>query len=144
MSHPNPWPALAEQAASLLVVSRYRVPTAERQQFLERARTALATLAQRPGFMCASIGQATDEQDLFCLRTEWEGVGAYRRALSDYEVKLNVVPLLSTAVDESSAFEVVRHWTVDGETSAVSGLAADSGEVGLGWAAGPHVPPVSS
>jgi hypothetical protein len=144
VSHHSPWPALDEQAASLLVISRYRVAPVAREDFVERARAALATLAQQPGFVCASIGQATDEQDLFCLRTEWDGVGAYRRALSNFDVKLTAVPLLSTAVDESSAFEVVRHWTIDGETAAPSGLAADSGEVGLGRAAGPHVPPVSS
>lgn len=144
VSHPSPWPALSDQSASLLVVSRYRVGAAEREDFLERARTAIGTLARQPGFTCASLAQATDELDLFCIRTEWIGVGAYRRALSNYDVKVDAVPLLSTAVDESSAFEVVRHWTDQGETSAVSGLAADAGDVGLGAASAAHVPPVSS
>jgi hypothetical protein len=34
-------------------------------------------------------------------------VGAYRRALSSYEVKMTVVPLLSRALDEPSAFEII-------------------------------------
>ncbi len=42
------------------------------------------------------------------LTTQWEHVGAYRRALSAYEVKLHAVPLLSRAIDEPSAFEVVE------------------------------------
>jgi hypothetical protein len=41
------------------------------------------------------------------LTTEWENVGAYRRALSSYEVKVGAVALLSTAIDEPSAYEVV-------------------------------------
>ena len=43
----------------------------------------------------------------------WEDVGAYRRALSSYDVKVTAVPLLSRAVDEPSAYEVVRPGTRD-------------------------------
>ena len=46
------------------------------------------------------------------LTTQWEHVGAYRRALSAYDVKLGAVPLLSRALDEPSAFEVVEPETV--------------------------------
>lgn len=144
MTDSSPWPAFADEGAVLLVVSRYRVPDAVREQFLADADRAVASLAAQPGLVCASIGQSTDEAELFVIRTEWAGVGAYRRALSSYDVKLNAVPLLSTAVDESSAFEVVRHWTPEGRTTAASGLAADAGAVGLGNAASAHVPPVSS
>ena len=42
------------------------------------------------------------------LATTWEHVGAYRRALSAYDVKLHAVPLLSRALDEPSAYEVVE------------------------------------
>jgi hypothetical protein len=42
------------------------------------------------------------------LTTTWEHVGAYRRALSSYDVKLNAVPLLSRALDEPSAYELVE------------------------------------
>ena len=42
------------------------------------------------------------------LVTTWEHVGAYRRALSSYDVKLHAVPLLSRAIDEPSAYEAGR------------------------------------
>ncbi len=42
------------------------------------------------------------------LTTEWEGPGAYRRALSSYDVKLTAVPTLSRALDEPSAYEPVE------------------------------------
>ncbi|HSS66940.1 MAG TPA: antibiotic biosynthesis monooxygenase, partial [Nocardioidaceae bacterium] len=48
-----------------------------------------------------------DEPSLWLLTTEWRDVGSYRRALSSYEVKAQVVPLLSRAIDEPSAFEVL-------------------------------------
>ena len=45
------------------------------------------------------------------LTTEWEGPGAYRRALSAYDVKLTAVPTLSRALDEPSAYERVEPGT---------------------------------
>ena len=44
--------------------------------------------------------------------TTWENVGAYRRALSSYDVKLRAVALLGRAIEEPSAFEVVEPDTV--------------------------------
>lgn len=93
---------------SVLVVSRFRVPVDEAGEFrpgLERAHEALA---ERPGFLAGWIGRNLDDQTLWTLVTTWENVGAYRRALSSYDVKLHAVPLLSRAIDEPSAFEVVE------------------------------------
>ncbi len=39
-------------------------------------------------------------------------MGAYRRALSTYDVKLAAVPTLSQALDEPSAYEVVEPGSV--------------------------------
>ena len=131
-------------SAALLVVSRFRVPAPERAAFLAAVETAMDTLAAQAGCRGISLGQSTDEGDLLVLRSEWDGVGAYRRALSAFDVKVHAVPLLSTAIDEPSAYEVVRHVDADGVHEAVSGLAADAGEVGLGSASAASVPPVTS
>ena len=131
-------------SAALVVVSRFRVPPEQRLTFLGAAETALATLGDQPGCRAVSLGQSTDEADLLLVRSEWDGIGAYRRALSAFDVKVHTVPLLSQALDEPSAFEVVWHRDPTGTTTAVSGLAADAGEVGLGSAAAASVPPVSS
>ena len=96
----------------MLVVNRFRVPEADTPTFradLERAR---AVLAERPGYLSGTIGRNLDDPTLWVLTTRWEHVGAYRRALSAYDVKLGAVPLLSRAVDEPSAFEVVEPETV--------------------------------
>ena len=96
----------------MLVVLRFEVGAAEEAGFLAEARTALAVLAERPGWRSTRIGRATDDPTSWVVTTEWDSVGAYRRALSSYDVKVQAVPLLSRARDEPSAFEVLdaRAW----------------------------------
>jgi hypothetical protein len=60
------------------------------------------------GKLSIGIGRNLDDPTLWVLTTQWENVGAYRRALSSYDVKLHAVPLLSRAIDEPSAYEVVE------------------------------------
>lgn len=134
----------ATESAALLVVSRFRVAESDRTRFLDDAARALDALAVRPGCRAASLGQSTDEADLLVIRTEWEGVGAYRRALSDFDVKVHAIPLLSSAIDEPSAYELIRHHGTDAVTTAPSGLAADAGSVRLGEASSAIVPAVES
>ena len=96
----------------MLVVNRFQVPEAEGEKFrgdLERARR---TLAQRPGYVVGTIGRSVDDPALWLLQTQWADVGSYRRALSSYEVKMQAVPLLSRALDEPSAYELVEPGTV--------------------------------
>jgi len=128
----------------LLVISRFRVLQEQAAGFAEDARVALATLAQSVGFIDGAIGQSTDESDLRLLTTRWSDVGSYRRALSRFEVKISAVPLLSTAIDESSAFEAVHVISGGQMHSAVSGRAADADVIGLGSASSPQVPPVQA
>lgn len=123
----------------MLVVTRHHVPTGERAAFLLHARDALAALADQPGYLSGCIAQSTDDADLFALETRWSDVGAYRRALSSFDVKMRAVQLLATAVDEPSAFEVVVQRTPDGETVEQSGLADDARDVSLGSASAAEV-----
>ena len=92
----------------MLVVSRFRVPPPEADAFRADLERAHAALADRPGYTGGRIGRNVDEPDLWVLTTTWEHVGAYRRALSAYDVKLHAVPVLSRAVDEPSAYELVE------------------------------------
>jgi hypothetical protein len=68
---------------------------------------ALDELSRCPGFVDGTLGRALDDEGLWVLETRWESVGSYRRALSSYQIKLLVVPILSKAVDEPSAYEIV-------------------------------------
>ena len=123
----------------VLVVTRFDVPEGESAGFLPRAQAALAAFAARPGYVRGRIGRAADDPTAWVLTTEWTGVGAYRRSLSSYDVKVDAAPLLSLGRDEPSAFEVLVS-SGDGDAAlGGSRLAADAGEVGVGEASGPAV-----
>lgn len=139
MSNPNPWSLADRPGAELIVITRHRVPANDRGSFLERAQVAVATLADQPGCIWSCIAQSTDDADEFVIQTRWPDVGTYRRALSAYDVKVHTIPLLSTAVDETSAYEVIVSRASGEQTFVRSGLADDARAVGLGEAAAPSV-----
>jgi hypothetical protein len=88
-------------------MSRYRVPELDAVEFRGRAEEALAALGAQAGFMRGHVGRNVDDPLLWTLSTEWINVGAYRRALSSYDVKNRAVPVMMHALDEPSAYEVL-------------------------------------
>lgn len=126
----------------VLVVTRFDVPEADSAAFLPKAQAALAAFAARPGYLRGRIGRAADDATQWVLTTEWVGVGAYRRSLSAYDVKVDAAPLLSLGRDEPSAFEVLHASDGDGATTGPSRRAADAAQVGVGEASGPAVRPL--
>ena len=91
----------------MLVVTRARVPEAEGDGFRTAAEDLLAVLSRSPGYRRGHLGQAADDRELWVVATEWDGVGAYRRALSSYDVKMSAPAVMAFAVPEPSAFVVV-------------------------------------
>lgn len=89
----------------MIVINRFRVDEGDAEAFRADLDLAVRTLAERPGFVGADSGRNVDDPTLWSLVTRWENVGAYRRALSAYDVKVSAVPLLSRAIDEPSAYE---------------------------------------
>lgn len=75
--------------------------------FEARAATALAALADRPGYLRGSLGRSTDDASAWVLLTEWQNIGSYRRALGNFEVKLHATPLLADALDVPGGFETL-------------------------------------
>jgi quinol monooxygenase YgiN len=123
----------------MLAVTRHRVSESHADDFHAAALRALETLAQRPGFVAGRVGRAADDPGLWVVTSEWEDVGSYRRALSAYEVKVDAIPLLSNAIDEPTAFEVLAAVDETGSRSSTTARAADAD------VAGPHdaTPPAS-
>lgn len=108
----------------MIVVTRYRVPQGE--AFAPRLREAMDALVARPGCLRANLGRAVDDPDLWLLETVWESVGAYRRALSNTEVKVRAVPVMCHAIDEPTAYEALVTWSpADGVAELPSALAVD-------------------
>jgi heme oxygenase (mycobilin-producing) len=108
----------------VLLVARFVVDDVE--PFLERAQAALAVLASRPGFESGRLTRALDDPRHWCLICEWDSVGAYRRALSAFEVRIAATPVLAEALDEPSAYEVLVAAQPGGEVvGSASDRAAD-------------------
>jgi quinol monooxygenase YgiN len=92
----------------VIVVQRFRVPAEQGDRFRADAEEALAVLTAQRGCLTGHLGRNVDDPALWVLQTTWEGPGAYRRALSAYEVKMRAWQLLGQALDEPSAYELVR------------------------------------
>lgn len=107
----------------MLVVTRFH---ATEHDFIERARAALDALRAQRGFVRGHVGRAADDPTWWVLVCEWENVGAYRRALSAFEVKLAATPLLGLARDEVSAYEVLIAADKAGVVESVSLRAEDA------------------
>lgn len=89
----------------MIVLSRFRVDNDDVPEFVGQARQAVDVLSVAPGFVSADVGRNLDEPALWTITTRWRNVGSYRRSLQGYEAKVAVVPLLSRAIDEPSAYE---------------------------------------
>jgi quinol monooxygenase YgiN len=88
----------------MIAIARFRAPTGQAAEFRAQLERALEVFTERDGFSYGDIGQNLDEPELWTLVTHWINVGSYRRALSSTQVKMEVVPLLATAIDEPGAY----------------------------------------
>lgn len=88
----------------MFAVTRLRVPEADEGGFAAAVHVLLTALAARPGFRDGELGRCTDDADLWALVTRWDGVGAYRRALSVAEVKIAGAPVWLYALDEPGVY----------------------------------------
>lgn len=95
----------------VLVVNRFRAD-ADPASLRAGLELVHGLLADKTGYVTGWVGRNVDEPDLWVLTTRWVNVGAYRRALSSYDVKLHGVPVLMLALDEPGAYEVVEPHTV--------------------------------
>ncbi|WP_083418234.1 antibiotic biosynthesis monooxygenase family protein [Pseudofrankia sp. BMG5.36] len=99
-------------AAPVLAIVRFRLPagsgeTAMAGEFAAGADRALTALGQADGYRAGRLARAVDDPDEWVLVTEWDGPGAWRRALGRFDVKIELTPLLVHAVDAPGAFEVL-------------------------------------
>lgn len=93
----------------MIVLTRFRVPEATSADFVTRAQAAIAVLRTKPGLESLDFGRNLDDSELWTLTTRWADVGSYRRALNGLESKMVVVPMLSEAIDEPSAYDDPDH-----------------------------------
>ena len=90
------------------MLTRFSVAPAEEASFRLALEEALAVLSEQRGYVEGAIGRNVDDPTLWVLQTRWDGPGAYRRALSAYDVKVRAWETLGRALDEPTAYEVVE------------------------------------
>lgn len=88
----------------MFAVTRFRTPAGSSAELTAAVDPLLDALRARPGFRDGAFGRAADEEGLYALVTTWDGVGAYRRALSAAEVKIAGAPVWLHAVDEPGVY----------------------------------------
>jgi hypothetical protein len=88
----------------MIAIARFQVPLAQVSQFRAQIERAHQVFSEREGYISGGFGQNLDDNQLWSLVTIWQNVGSYRRALSALPVKMEVVPLLATAIDEPGAY----------------------------------------
>ena len=96
--------SVTEEGVPVFAVTRMRVPAGDVAGFTAAAASLLDTLRLRHGFRDGELGRAADDPELFALHTSWDGVGAYRRALSAAEVKIAGAPVWARALDEPGVY----------------------------------------
>lgn len=89
----------------MLAITRFRPQDAN--ELIQQAAHLLPLLRQCEGALEASLLQAVDEPDIFALVTRWEAAGHYRHALGRVDVRMLLLPMSLTAIDEPGAFEAV-------------------------------------
>jgi heme oxygenase (mycobilin-producing) len=91
----------------MIAITHFATDSKAAPDFADRAQGALAALAARPGYLRGTLARSTDDPYAWLLLTEWSNVGSYRRALGNYDVKLNATPLLGEARDLPTGFEAL-------------------------------------
>lgn len=92
----------------MIVINRFRSAGADEAALRGRLEEALAVLSAQRGYVDGHVARNVDDPGLWLLQTTWAGPGAYRRALSAYDVKVTAWALLGEAIDEPSAYEILR------------------------------------
>jgi hypothetical protein len=86
-----------------LAISRFQVP-GDPSGFALQARAVVDQFAASAGSLGAELVQNLDEPELWAIVSRWADVGSYRRAFNGTAAKLVLIPLLSLAIDEPSAY----------------------------------------
>ena len=89
----------------MLAIARFSIPFGVAEDFRVELEGVMNVLAQAVGYVDGQVGQNLDDPTLWVLTTTWENVGSYRRALSSTRAKLEAIPVLARAIDESGAYE---------------------------------------
>lgn len=113
----------------MLLISHFAVDPAETENFVTRAHRALGLLTAQRGCLDAQLGRSPDDVTRWVLVVRFDSVVAYRRALSPFEIREHVIPLLSEALtSEPGGYEVLAAAHGGAVTGHGSLLTTDAGD----------------
>lgn len=95
-------------AGAITVVTRFIVPDETPEftaGFIANGVRLRAAFEARPGHVRTTLARALEDPTRWVLVSEWTGVGAWRRALSAYDVRIEVMPLMALAENEPAVYE---------------------------------------
>lgn len=119
--------SLLEPVTPISVVSTLRNSGSQSADasIIDDLRVCISILSAMPGCVGAELGRSMDSEIDFVFITRWQSVGHYRKALSNFQVKAEVIPVLSRYMVDSITAELME---VSGQTagSFSSALAPDA------------------
>ncbi len=92
----------------ITVVTRFIVPDetpGRSAEFVANAARLRDAFAARPGHIRTTLARSLEDDTRWVLVSEWDGVGAWRRSLSAYDVRVEVMPLMAHAENEPAVYE---------------------------------------
>jgi quinol monooxygenase YgiN len=101
----------------MIVVTEHRAG----DDFLAPAHDLLEVLAAADGFIAGQVGRSPDEPDVWIISTRWRDVGSMRRGFGSFDAKVAAAPVMLTAADRVSAYEVL----VEATPGDVAGRRSD-------------------
>lgn len=87
----------------MIVVTEHRAG----DEFLEPAGALIEVLAAAEGFISGQVGRSPDEPDIWIVSTRWRDVGSMRRGFGSFDAKVAAAPVMLSASDRVSAYEVL-------------------------------------
>ncbi len=100
----------------MIVVTEHRAG----DEFLDLGRALLDALSRAEGFLSGDVGRSPDEPGVWIVSTSWRDVGSMRRGFGGFDAKVAAAPVMMSAVDRVSAFEVLLHADGDGVVTRAS------------------------
>lgn len=88
----------------MIAISRFAVAPSSAATFRADAEVAVAQFSASAGCLRAELVRNLDDPTLWAIVTSWAQVGDYRRAFNGTPAKMALIPLLSQAIDEPSAY----------------------------------------
>jgi quinol monooxygenase YgiN len=99
---------MPQDVGGVVIVTRFIVPDETPEHaadFIANGARLRNAFEARPGHVRTRLARALEDPTRWVLVSEWTGVGAWRRALSGYDVRIEVMPLMALAENEPAVYE---------------------------------------